>query len=147
VPDLTLRSSFIVGFPGETEAEFEQLLDWLDEADLDRVGCFRYSPVDGATANDLSGAVAPEVMDERYARFMERAGRISASRLAAKVGSTQQVLVDSVEGQQAIARSRGDAPGIDGIVRIKRGRHLRQGEFAQVKITAADTYDLVGEAV
>jgi ribosomal protein S12 methylthiotransferase len=147
VPDLTLRSSFIVGFPGETDAEFEEMLDWLDAADLDRVGCFKYSPVDGATANNLGGAVAPEVMDERYARFMERAGRISAARLAAKVGQTMQVLVDRVDGQKAIARSRGDAPEIDGNVIIKRGKTLRAGEFAQVKIVSADTYDLAGETL
>jgi ribosomal protein S12 methylthiotransferase len=110
VPQLTLRSSFIVGFPGETEAEFNEMLDWLDAAQLDRVGCFRYSPVDGATANELPGAVAPEVMDERYERFMEKAAAISEARLAAKVGTEATVLVDSVDGSKAIARTQGDAP-------------------------------------
>ncbi|HEV7632139.1 MAG TPA: 30S ribosomal protein S12 methylthiotransferase RimO [Steroidobacteraceae bacterium] len=141
-PGLVLRSSFIVGFPGETEAEFEELLDWLDEAQLDRVGCFKYSPVDGATANALGQHVDPEVMDERYARFMERAGEISAERLADKVGATLQVLVDRVDGDIAIARTAGDAPEIDGVVNVKGARGLRAGEFAQVTITAAGTYDL-----
>jgi ribosomal protein S12 methylthiotransferase len=146
VPDLTLRSSFIVGFPGETAAEFEELLEWVDEAQLDRVGCFKYSPVEGATSNGIAGAVDPAVMDERYARFMERAGRVSARRLATKVGRELTVLVDRHEGQMAIARTTGDAPEIDGTVRIKRGTQLRVGEFAQVKITGADTYDLTAVA-
>ena len=147
VPDLTLRSSFIVGFPGETDAEFEQLLQWLDAAQLDRVGCFKYSPVDGATANDLPGAVAPEVMDERYARFMEKAAAISGARMAAKVGREMTVLVDHVDGTKAVARTVGDAPDIDGVVNVKKARGLRGGEFARVKITAAGTYDLAAEPV
>jgi ribosomal protein S12 methylthiotransferase len=148
VPALTLRSSFIVGFPGETEAEFEELLDWLDEAQLDRVGCFRYSPVEGATANDLPDAVPPEVMDERYARFMEKAAAISAARLQRKVGQTLDVLVDSAADNTAIARTQGDAPEIDGTVRVMmktsaaKSQRLRAGEFARVRIVAADTYDL-----
>jgi len=146
VPELTLRSSFIVGFPGESETEFQELLDWVDEAQLDRVGCFKYSPVEGATANDLKGAIDPEVMDERYARFMERAGAISARRLATKVGKELTVIIDRHEGRTAIGRTMGDAPEIDGTVQIARGTQLRVGEFAQVKITAADTYDLIGEA-
>ena len=141
-PDLTLRSTFIVGFPGETEAEFNELLDWLEEAQLDRVGAFKYSPVEGARANDVAAHVASEIQEERLARFMEVAQRISAERLAARVGRTEQVLVDAIEGNVAIARSRGDAPEIDGIVRIKRGGKLPIGEFATVKITAADDYDL-----
>jgi ribosomal protein S12 methylthiotransferase len=145
VPDLTLRSTFIVGFPGETEAEFEELLAWLDAAQLDRVGCFKYSPVDGATANALPGAVPPQVMDERHARFMERAASISARRMAGKVGGQMTVLVDHVDGAQAIARTAGDAPEIDGVVNVKRARGLRPGEFARVKITAAGTYDLAAE--
>jgi ribosomal protein S12 methylthiotransferase len=145
VPDLTLRSTFIVGFPGETEAEFAELLAWLDAAQLDRVGCFRYSPVDGATANDLPGAVAPEVMDERHARFMEKAAAISAARLAAKVGREMQVLVDRVDGNAAIARSQADAPEIDGVVNVKKAKGLKPGEFARVRVTAAGTYDLAGE--
>jgi ribosomal protein S12 methylthiotransferase len=147
VPDLTLRSSFIVGFPGETEAEFSELLDWLDSAQLDRVGCFRYSPVEGATANELSGAVDPAVMDERYERFMQKAAAISAARLAAKVGTEATVLVDSVDGNKAIARTQGDAPEIDGVVNVKKARGLRAGEFARVKITTAGTYDLAAEPV
>jgi ribosomal protein S12 methylthiotransferase len=141
-PDLVLRSTFIVGFPGETEAEFNELLEWLEAAELDRVGAFKYSPVEGARANDVAPHIAPEVQEERLARFMEVAQRISATRLAARVGREEQVLVDAVEGNVAIARSRGDAPEIDGIVRIKRGGKLPVGEFATVKITAADDYDL-----
>ena len=147
VPDLTLRSSFIVGFPGETDAEFEELLQWLDAAQLDRVGCFKYSPVEGATANDLPGAVAPEVMDERHARFMEKAAAISEARMAAKVGREMTVLVDHVDGAKAVARTVGDAPDIDGVVNVKKARGLRGGEFARVKITAAGTYDLAAEPV
>ncbi len=147
VPDLTLRSTFIVGFPGETDAEFEELLQWLDTAQLDRVGCFRYSPVDGATANQLPGAVAPEVMDERFERFMERAAGISEQRMAAKVGREMTVLVDHVDGSKATARTQGDAPEIDGVVNVKRARGLKPGEFARVRITAAGTYDLAAEPV
>jgi ribosomal protein S12 methylthiotransferase len=145
VPGLTLRSSFIVGFPGETEAEFGEMLDWLDSAQLDRVGCFKYSPVDGATANALPGAVDPEVMDERYKRFMQKAAAISEARLAAKVGTEIKVLVDSVDGSKAIARTEGDAPEIDGVVNVKKAKGLRPGEFARVRITGAGTYDLLAE--
>ena len=147
VPDLTLRSSFIVGFPGETEAEFSEMLDWLEVAQLDRVGCFKYSPVDGATANDIAGAVAPEVMTERYERFMEKAAAISEARLATKVGTEATVLVDSVDGNKAIARTQGDAPEIDGVVNVKKAKGLRAGEFTRVKITAAGTYDLAAEPI
>jgi len=146
-PELTLRSTFIVGFPGETEAEFAELLSWLDEAQLDRVGCFKYSPVDGASANALGGHVAPEVQEERYARFMERAARISAARLARRVGTRMQVLVDEVTAAGAIARSAADAPQIDGVVRIAASPQLRAGEFATVEIVAADAYDLTGRHV
>jgi ribosomal protein S12 methylthiotransferase len=141
-PDLTLRSTFIVGFPGETEAEFSELLAWLEEAQLDRVGAFKYSPVEGARANDVAPHVAPDIQEERLARFMEVAQRISASRLAARVGREEQVIVDGIEGNVAVARSRGDAPDIDGLVRVKRGGKLTVGEFARVKITASDEYDL-----
>ena len=144
VPGLVLRSSFIVGFPGETDEEFEQLLDWLEEAQLDRVGCFKYSPVQGATANEIAGAVPAEVMDERYEAFMALASDISAERLATQVGKTVQVLVDSVDGDTAIARTAGDAPEIDGVVNVKNARGLKPGEFAQVTITVAGTYDLEG---
>jgi ribosomal protein S12 methylthiotransferase len=146
-PNLTLRSSFIVGFPGETDSEFNELLDWIDEAQLDRVGCFKYSPVEGATANNITGAVAPEVMDDRYARFMERAAAISEARLASKVGEELTVLVDSVDGTKAIARTQGDAPEIDGVVNVKKAKALRAGEFARVRITAAGTYDLAAEPI
>jgi ribosomal protein S12 methylthiotransferase len=146
-PELTLRSTFIVGFPGETEAEFAELLSWLDEAQLDRVGCFKYSPVDGASANALGGHVAPEVQEERCARFMERAARISAARLARRVGTRMQVLVDEVTAAGAIARSAADAPQIDGVVRIAASPQLRAGEFATVEIVAADAYDLTGRHV
>jgi ribosomal protein S12 methylthiotransferase len=142
-PDLTLRSTFIVGFPGETGAEFEELLQWLDAAQLDRVGCFKYSPVDGASANALGGAVAEDVKDERYARFMERAAGISAARLARQVGRHTRVLIDRVANGTAIARGEGDAPDIDGVVRIRgHGRTLLAGDFADVTITASDAYDL-----
>jgi ribosomal protein S12 methylthiotransferase len=141
-PDLTLRSTFIVGFPGETEAEFEELLQWLDAAQLDRVGAFKYSPIEGAPANDVAPHVPPEVQEQRLARFMERAGEISAARLAAKVGRRMQVLVDAIDGKFAIARSEGDAPEIDGVVRVRNGAKLAVGEFAEVEITGADAYDL-----
>src|SRR5690606_10975483 len=147
VPDLTLRSSFIVGFPGETEAEFEELLQWLDAAQLDRVGCFRYSPVEGATANALPDAVAPEVMDERYARFMEKAAQISERRMAAKIGREMTVLVDHVDGNEAVGRGGGDAPEIDGVVNIRKARGLKQGDFARVRVTAAGTYDLQADLI
>jgi ribosomal protein S12 methylthiotransferase len=153
-PDLTLRSTFIVGFPGETESEFRQLLEWLEEAQLDRVGCFKYSPVEGAAANALPEHVPPAVQEERYGRFMERAAAISTARLAARVGRRMRVLVDSVTDGEAIARSEADAPQIDGVVRIsaarKSGRgektlaQLRAGDWADVTIVAADSYDLTG---
>jgi ribosomal protein S12 methylthiotransferase len=141
-PDLVLRSTFIVGFPGETEAEFEELLQWLDEAQLDRVGCFKYSPVEGAAANALPDHVPPEVQEERYARFMERAAAISAERLSARIGRKMRVLVDAVEKNTAIARSEADAPEIDGVVRIAKAGKLRVGDWAEVEITGADAYDL-----
>ena len=146
-PELTIRSTFIVGFPGETEDEFEQLLDFLDEAQLDRVGAFAYSPVTGAKANDLPDPVAEEVKQERLARFMERQAEISAAKLEAKVGSVQTCLVDAIDGELAIARSMADAPEIDGLVQIQDGRDagLRPGEFVQVRIMGSDEHDLYGE--
>ena len=141
-PDLAIRSTFIVGFPGETEAEFEELLDWIEEAELDRVGCFKYSPVEGAKANELADHIPAEVQQERYERFMERAARISAERLAARVGKRMRVLVDAVEKDIAVARSEADAPEIDGVVRIRRAKTLKAGDWADVEITAADAYDL-----
>jgi ribosomal protein S12 methylthiotransferase len=146
-PDLVIRSTFIVGFPGETESEFQELLDWMDEAQLDRVGCFKYSPVEGATANALGSHVPGEVQEERRIRFMERAAEISAKRLKAKVGRRMRVLVDAVEKGVAIARSEADAPEIDGVVRITCGKSqahpgIKAGDWADVEIEAADAYDL-----
>src|SRR5262249_2467316 len=128
-PQLTLRSTFIVGFPGETESEFAELLDWLDEAQLDRVGGFKDSPVEGAQANALPAPVPAEVQEERHARFMERARAISAERLARRVGERTLVLIDGVDGKRgtAVGRSAGEAPEIDGVVRLSRAGHLSAG--------------------
>jgi ribosomal protein S12 methylthiotransferase len=143
VPDITIRSTFIVGFPGETDADFEELLEWLRVARLDRVGCFEYSPVEGAAANALGEPEVPaEVKHERRARFMELAAEISAERLAAKKGRTLQVLIDQIDGDVAIARSTSDAPEIDGVVRIRGAKTLRIGDWARVRITKAGAYDL-----
>ena len=143
-PELTIRSTFIVGFPGETEDDFEQLLSFMDQAELDRVGAFAYSPVDGAAANDLPGAVPEDVKEERLARFMELQAEISAEKLQRKVGTVQQVLVDSVDGELAIARSKADAPEIDGLVQIQDGERmgLKPGQFVDVTIMGADEHDL-----
>ena len=146
-PDLTLRSTFIVGFPGETEAEFQALLDWLDEAQFDRVGCFRYEPVAGATANDIGAPVAAEVKDERWHRFMRHQQAISARRLKRKVGTRQQVIIDELGTTVAKGRSKGDAPEIDGAVYVASRRPLRVGEIVTVKIERADAYDLHGTVV
>ncbi|UZW62779.1 30S ribosomal protein S12 methylthiotransferase RimO [Lysobacter enzymogenes] len=148
-PDIAIRSTFIVGFPGETDAEFEELLDFLDEAQLDRVGAFAYSPVDGAKANDLPDPVPEELKQERLARFMERQAEISAAKLEAKVGSVQRCLVDAIDGELAIARSMADAPEIDGLVQIQNGESagLRVGQFVDVEIMGSDEHDLFGEAV
>ena len=146
-PELTIRSTFIVGFPGETEDEFEQLLDFLDEAQLDRVGAFAYSPVTGAKANDLPDPVNEDVKQERLARFMERQAAISEARLVAKVGSVQRCIVDAIDGDLAIARSMADAPEIDGLVQIQDGREagLQAGDFVEVMIMGNDEHDLYGE--
>jgi ribosomal protein S12 methylthiotransferase len=141
-PDITLRSTFIVGFPGETGDDFQLLLDWLEEAQLDRVGCFKYSPVEGAAANALPDPVPEAVKQERYERFMELAGRISAEKLAAKVGRRMRVLADVVGDDGAIARSAADAPEIDGTVKIFKPGKLKAGDWADVIITGADDYDL-----
>ena len=146
-PDLTLRSTFIVGFPGETEKDFEMLLDWLDEASLDRVGCFRYEPVRGATSNDLAAPVPKEVIEERWHRFMAHQQAISKKRLKRNVGSRQEIIIDEVGPTVSKGRSKGDAPEIDGAVYVKSKRSLRVGEFATVKIERADEYDLHGTAV
>ena len=143
VPDLTIRSTFIVGFPGETDQDFEELLEWLELAQLDRVGCFEYSPVDGAAANALQQPSVPdEVKHERRARFMELAADISAQRLARKVGRSMQVLVDHIEDGVAVARSSSDAPEIDGTVRIHGANELKVGDLVRVRITQAGDYDL-----
>jgi ribosomal protein S12 methylthiotransferase len=146
-PDLTLRSTFIVGFPGETDADFDFLLDWLDEAALDRVGCFKYEPVGGAPANELGSPVPDAVKEERWHRFMQRQQAISAKRLKRKVGSRQQVIIDEVGATVAKGRSMADAPEIDGAVYVASRRPLRVGEIATVKIERADEYDLHGTAV
>lgn len=146
-PDITLRSTFIVGFPGETDAEFDELLEWLDEAQLDRVGCFEYSPVEGAAANELKETPVPaELKTERHARFMEAAADISAARLEAKIGRRMQVLIDRIDGDVAVARSSSDAPEIDGNVHILDAAHLKVGSLADVEITAAGDYDLEAKA-
>ncbi len=143
-PDITIRSTFIVGFPGETDEDFEDLLDFLDAAQLDRVGCFAYSPVAGAAANELPDAVPEEVKEERLARFMELQEQISADRLQAKVGRREQVLIDEVVEEGAVGRSRADAPEIDGQVFIDGATHLPVGEFVEVEIEEADEHDLWG---
>ena len=151
VPDLTIRSTFIVGFPGETEEEFQTLLDFIAEARLDRVGCFQYSPVEGAVANDLAEQVPDEIKQDRFDRFMQLQQQISAEKMQAKIGKRIQVLVDEIDEEGAIARSRADAPEIDGLVFIPDGHHLNPGEFVEVEVFAADEYDLwanpVGEFV
>ena len=146
-PDITIRSTFIAGFPGETDEDFEQLLDFLREAQLDRVGCFAYSPVDGASANTLSGQVPEDVKQARRERFMQVQQEVSRKRLKAKVGQTLQVLVDTLTEKGAIARSQADAPEIDGVVNVKAHESLRAGEFALVRVTRAAEHDLYAEVV
>lgn len=141
-PDITLRSTFIVGFPGETEAEFESLLDFLEEAELDRVGCFAYSPVEGATANALPDPVPEPVKQERRERFMTLQAEISARRLAARVGREITVLVDEVDGDRLVARSAADAPEIDGVVHVAGAPGVKVGDFVKVRVESADTHDL-----
>jgi len=146
-PELTIRSSFIVGFPGETEEDFELLLDWLTHAQLDRVGCFRYEPVKGAPANDLASPVRDDVKQLRFNRLMERQQAISAKRLKRKVGTRQQVIVDQLGASMAKGRSQGDAPEIDGAVYLASRRPLRVGEIVTAKIERTDAYDLHGRVV
>ncbi len=146
-PNLTIRSTFIVGFPGETEADFSRLLDWLDEAQLDRVGCFRYEPVAGATANDLAPPVSDTEKDERWNRLMQRQQEISRRRLKRKVSARERVIIDEVGPTVAKGRTKGDAPQIDGTVFVASRRPLRVGEIATVKIERADEYDLHGTVV
>ena len=146
-PNLIIRSTFIVGFPGETEADFSRLLDWLDEAQLDRVGCFRYEPVAGATANDLAAPVSDTEKDERWNRLMQRQQEISRRRLKRKVGARERVIIDEVGPTIAKGRTKGDAPQIDGTVFVASRRPLRVGEIATVKIERAEEYDLYGTVV
>jgi ribosomal protein S12 methylthiotransferase len=145
-PDIAVRSSFVVGFPGETEADFQYLLDWLTEAQLDRVGAFRFEPVAGAAANDLPGAVPEAVKEERYARIMEHTALISAAKLQHKIGRTLDVIIDAVDPEDggATGRSRADAPEIDGEVHLRDAGHLQQGDIVAVEIEDADEHDLFG---
>ena len=143
-PELTIRSTFIVGFPGETDAEFEELLDFLHAAQLDRVGAFAYSPVAGAKANDLPGAVDEDVKQDRLERFMATQARISAARLKRKIGTTLKALVDHADANGAVARTAADAPEIDGVLRIVDGAKLKPGQFVDVHVQAADEHDLTG---
>jgi ribosomal protein S12 methylthiotransferase len=142
VPDLTIRSTFIVGFPGETDAEFEELLDFLREAELDRVGAFTYSPVEGAKANELPGAVSEELKEDRLEQFMAVQAEISAAKLQRKIGRTLKVLVDEAGANGAVARSAADAPEIDGVVHIANGQLLKPGQFVDVVVESADEHDL-----
>jgi ribosomal protein S12 methylthiotransferase len=143
-PDITIRSTFVVGFPGETEEDFQYLLDWLDEAQLDRVGAFRFEPVEGASANLLPDPVPEEVKEERYARIMEKTAAISTAKLAAKVGRTLEVIIDEVGEDGATGRSQADAPEIDGEVFLRDAGHLSQGDIVRVTIEDADEHDLYG---
>ena len=144
-PDIAIRSSFVVGFPGETEADFDYLLDWLDEAQLDRVGAFRFEPVAGAAANDLPGAVPEEIKEERYARIMEKTAAISAAKLQAKVGRTLEIIIDVADDEGgATGRSYADAPEIDGEVHLRDAPHLKAGDIVPVLIEDADEHDLFG---
>jgi ribosomal protein S12 methylthiotransferase len=144
VPDLTIRSTFIVGFPGETDAEFNELLDFLREAELDRVGAFAYSPVDGAKANDLPGQIDEELKEDRLEQFMAVQAEISAAKLQRKVGTTIKVLIDEIDADGAWGRSSADAPEIDGAVRIDDGQLLKPGQFVDVVVEEADAHELYG---
>lgn len=144
-PDITLRSTFIVGFPGETEAEFQELLDFLQEAQLDRVGCFKYSPVEGAKANELANPISEAVKEERYHRFMQLQATISRDKLKAKVGTTQTVIIDEILEDQIIARSKADAPEIDGLVYLPTSGDVRVGDLVDVTICDSDDYDLYAD--
>ncbi|MGY0803332.1 30S ribosomal protein S12 methylthiotransferase RimO [Bordetella bronchiseptica] len=146
-PDLTLRSTFIVGFPGETEEDFQYLLDWMSEAQLDRVGCFQYSPVEGAPANTLDNPVPDEVKQERWERFMEHQQAISTARLSTRVGREIDVLIDSVDEEGAVGRSSADAPEIDGCVYVDSEQPLKAGDIVRVRVTDSDEYDLWGERI
>ena len=146
-PDITIRSTFVVGFPGETEEDFQYLLDWLDEAQLDRVGAFRFEPVEGAAANLLPDHVPEELKEERYARIMEKTAAISAAKLQAKIGRTLNVIIDAVDEEGATGRSQADAPEIDGEVFLRDAGHLTVGDIVPVAIEDADDHDLYGVPV
>lgn len=143
-PEIVIRSTFIVGFPGETEEDFQLLLDWLEDAQLDRVGCFKYSEVEGAVANSLADHVSDEVKEERYARFMEKQQLISTNKLKARIGSTMKVLVDEVDEEGAIGRTTADAPEIDGMVYLNGVFNVEAGDLIDVQIEHSDEYDLWG---
>ena len=142
-----MRSTFIVGFPGETDAEFDQLLEFLDAAQLDRVGCFPYSPVDGAQANSLPDPVPEDIAQQRWERFMAHQQGISAARLRRRVGQRLEVLIDSADGKTAVGRSAADAPEIDGVVHVRNGGKLAPGSRHSVLIDKSDTYDLHGRSI
>jgi len=144
VPNLVLRSTFVVGFPGETEEDFQLLLDWLDEAELDRVGCFKYSPVEGAKANDLPDHIPEDIQQDRWERFMAKAQQISTRKLAQRVGQTMTVLIDEVDEDGAIGRTYADAPNIDGMVYLNDFHNCQPGDLLEVKIEHSDEYDLWG---
>ena len=146
-PELVIRSTFIVGFPGETEEDFQLLLDWIEEAQLDRVGCFKYSPVEGAKANELADPVPDEIMQDRFERFMLKQQAISQAKLQKRIGQTMQVLIDEVDAEGAIGRTYADAPEIDGVVYLNGETSLKAGDMVTVKIAHADEYDLWGDLV
>jgi ribosomal protein S12 methylthiotransferase len=150
-PDLALRSTFIVGFPGETEDDFQYLLDWVREARIERAGCFKYEPVDGARANELPGAVPDEVKQERWHRFMEVQSQVSAEIMATRVGREIDVLVDTIDededGVEAVGRSVWDAPEIDGNVFLPGESSLKPGDMVRARVVEAEEYDLIGELV
>ena len=145
-PDIAVRSTFVVGFPGETEDDFAYLMDWLEEAQLDRVGAFRFEPVEGATANALPDPVPEEIKEERYARLMELTARISAAKLDAKIGRTLDVIIDAVDAESggATGRSKADAPEIDGEVHLRDAGHLSVGDIVAIEVEDADAHDLFG---
>jgi len=147
VPNLVLRSTFVVGFPGETEEDFQMLLDWLDEAELDRVGCFQYSPVEGAKANALPDHVPDEIKQERFDRFMQKQQEISARKMQRRIGEEMDVIIDEVDSEGAVARSYADAPGIDGMVYLNDFFDCEPGDLVKVKIEHADEYDLWGTPI
>jgi ribosomal protein S12 methylthiotransferase len=149
VPDLTVRSNFIVGFPGETEEDFEMMLDFIEEAEIDRAGCFKYEPVTGAPANELADIVPDDVAQDRFERLMEVAQNVSTGQLAKKVGRTIQVLVDDVQpdSNKAIARSKWDAPEIDGQVIVSNATGIKPGDMIDVLVTDSDEYDLFATPV